>query len=117
MKSLELNKQIFAWLNICALPDESNNLMKRFRSSVAGGVIVTECLAGVASILFIKTFLSTDFENCLYATFQVAALFSVIYMWVIAFFLRDRINEIFSKFQSLYDSSKLFSTLTISFTC
>ncbi|XP_055309198.1 uncharacterized protein LOC129573051, partial [Sitodiplosis mosellana] len=108
--AFELNQQIFAWL--CIYPATSSLWVKRFNVSVTVVVLITELLAEIASALFIYEFVGSDFENCLYALFQVAALFSVIYMWLIAFILRETIYDIFTKFQQIYDSSNYFSDIT-----
>lgn len=105
MKVLDLNRRIFTWLNICPTVDDQSHVKKYLRGMIAGTIIVTECLAIVASFMFIHRFLETEIENCLYALFQVAALFSVIYMWTVGFILRNTIAEIFRMFQKIYDSS------------
>lgn len=105
MKALELNRHIFAWLCIC--PDTSP-AVRRFRTWITGGIIVVECLAGFVSVLFFIKNLTTDFKNCIFAIFQVAALFGVVYMWFVGYMLREKINEIFSMFQQIYDLSEWF---------
>lgn len=109
MKALELNRHIFAWLCICPVTDTTNRIMVCYRAKLSGCMILIECVAGVVSALFIYKNVSIDLVNCLYATFQVAALFGVIYMWVIAFVLRNKIIEIFSELQQIHDTSKNFS--------
>lgn len=104
MKPLNQNKNVFTVLSLYPIASQHTYLSKYFLLAVA--VIIAECLALVASALFIYFNLKTEIENCLYALFQMAALISVIYMWIIAYVLQDSIVDIFTKFEWIYDSSK-----------
>lgn len=108
MKAFEINRRIFALLNIYSVSENASFSKKCYRFSITGIIIATEFLALIASALFIVEFVDNDLENCLYAFFQVAALFSMIYMWMVAFCLRNKIFEIFSQFQQFYDLSNCF---------
>lgn len=104
---LELNQRIFIWLNICPAPVESDwSFSKKCLSvTIASGIMTIECLSLLASSMYIDRYLETDIENCMYAIFQLAALFSVIYMWTVGFFLRNTIAGIFEQFQNIYNKS------------
>lgn len=107
MNFLEQNQYIFTWLSICQVKNESAKWKKHFRLIITSLIIITECLALLASSLFIYRFVESDLPNCLYALFQVAALFSAIYMWIVAFILRHRISKMFAKFQAVYQKSNV----------
>lgn len=108
MKALELTKHIFIVLSICPTSKDLRLLTKCLRIAIAITSMVTECMALIASVLFIVKYLENDVQNCLYAIFQVAALFSVIYMWIVAFILRNSISGIFLKFQRIPVNLSLF---------
>lgn len=105
MEPLDLNKRVFQCLNIYPVAKQLMNSTKYLHPLIAIGMIIIECAALMASILFIFFYLKSDIEKCLYALFQVAALFSVIYMWIVGYILRNTMVEIFTKFQKIYDSS------------
>lgn len=109
MEAFKTNKRIFAWLNIYPSSENPRPFIKCLRILNTALIILTEFLALVASALFIFKFVDRDLENCLYALFQVAALFSMIYMWIVAFCLRNSIADIFAQFQTFYDSSESIS--------
>lgn len=108
---LELNRRIFIWLNICPVShSEVSNYSfpkKCLSVTIASTIVIVECLSLVASSMYIdrNLELETDIENCMYAIFQLAALFSVIYMWTVGFFLRNTIAGIFEQFQKIYNKS------------
>lgn len=106
MRALELTRDIFTILSICPDSKYLKLSSKCLKLVIVFTIIVTECLALIASVLFIVNHFEDNLQNCLYAVFQVAALFSVIYMWIVAFILRKTIFRIFSKFQQIYDTCK-----------
>lgn len=106
MEALHYSKWIFTWLCIC--PDNNDTIIYLIRIIVNIIIISTEFLALVASILFMLFNLSVDLKNSLYALFQVAALFCVLYMWVIGYNMRNRVAKIFSKYQKIIDKSNFF---------
>lgn len=105
MKIFELNRHIFTWLNLCPDFGSCSQFQKWLRFTIVAIILITECLAVLASSMFIHRFFETDIENCLYALFQVAALFSVIYMWTAGFIQRNTISKIFVEYQEIYENS------------
>lgn len=108
MQVMKYNKIIFSWLCLCPDGNESSILIRLSKILTCGGVLAIEFLTFISSILFIIYNLQVNIEACLYALFQVAALFSVLYMWVVAFILRNNVAETFWKFQKIHDLSNFF---------
>lgn len=107
MDSLELNKQIFTWINIYLVEKHDKKSLYR---SITIAIMSVEFVALISSVWFIVENIKSDFEHCLYALFQTAALISSIYIWTIGFIQRDKIADIFMKLKDIRKLCK-FSTL------
>lgn len=105
MESLELNKQIFTWLSI--YPADKRDVRKAWYRSIAIMIISIEFFGFISSVWFIVENIKTEFEHCLTALSQFAALGSVNYMWTIAMIQQNQIVDVFNKLKDIRDLCKI----------
>lgn len=60
----------------------------------------------VETVLFFLKFFSTDLELSLFALYQIFGLSSMLYVFIAAFLLRHKINEIFKILLNIYRACK-----------
>lgn len=106
MKPLEFQQQIFTWIYLCS-PDEVTSVWKKIIYFILFVIVfLGNFTSGAGALAFIIKYVSVDLENSLYAVFQLCAVGSVSYIFIAAFFLRYRINDIFKQLTEIYDTSK-----------
>lgn len=74
-----MNRRVFAWLNIYPATEKVSFYDKCCWVACTFIVITSESLALISSVLYIYKYADSEFVNCLYALFQVAAV--SVYFW------------------------------------
>lgn len=106
MEPLEINRQILTWLCLYSW-DESTSKKKKVAIIIFTlSVFIANLCGVVASIVFFKRAFSVDMESCLYSIYQIAAFSNCIYVMIVAFFLRNRISDIFRRISDIQHTSK-----------
>lgn len=72
-------------------------------------LIIVQLTATIASIVFFIHHISIDMEASLYAVFQIAALLSAVNTMIFSLFQRPKFEDVFTKFQNIYDESSFGS--------
>lgn len=106
MNVLFTNRRIFSLLCIPAAIEPSSLWNKAINITFSIAILTIQLSIFTASALFFIKFIESDFENSLYALFQVAAAISGIYTIFAAFLLRNKILWILNKYQSVYERNK-----------
>lgn len=98
----------FIFTLMCIFPKgETTPLWKQVLILIFGIIIPTSVLWGfAASFVYVLKFANVDLEESVKTVFQIAAYVNVSYMMIIAFLKRDKIINIFNRFQHIYDNSK-----------
>lgn len=105
MGPLATNQRVLTWLCICPFDQDASIWKKSFFIILTLFLFTFEVSSWVSSIIFFVTNVSVDLENCLYAVFQIAATSGLIYMWMVAFISRKRINQFLGTLANIYDES------------
>lgn len=106
MKALEVNREIFTWLCIFPPTIKTSQLKKKFYIlfSVTNSFLVT--VGFISSVVFVVKNIKKNWEESLYALFQVAGLGQTVYTLCASYILKDKIVNIFSKLQKIHDECK-----------
>lgn len=106
MKPLATNQRVLTWLCVCPFDLNTNLCQKAFYIISTALLFASEVGAFVSSIIFFVENISNDLEGSLYAVFQFVAFTGLIYMSIMAFILRDRINMFLESLATIYQESK-----------
>lgn len=107
MQVLGLNGEIFFWLNLHPT-NRFSGKMKYLPVASATIVLTVEVSALMSTSEFIRQNHDTKLADCAFALLASVIIFSVLYMWIVAYNIRTKLVEICTKFQELHDKSKLF---------
>lgn len=106
MLPLEISQLIFTWTYLSS-PDKGTSRWQKIIRFIAFLIVFFGNFTSWAGALaFIIKYVSTDFENSLYAVFQLCAVGSVSYILIAAFFMRSQIRDIFRGLTQIYEASK-----------
>lgn len=106
MKVLEINRQAFILNGILPTPQNATTAVK-LRNKLFGIFSFVTVLVGLlASINFVRKFVTTDLEGSFYALFQVSGYFSQVYTMSVALIRWRQFSSIFTKIQDFYDTCK-----------
>lgn len=102
MKPLVTCELVLTWFCVYPVDDaQQKTIWKVF--SVA---TVVSLLSGwVGSAIYFGKYFSVDLEACLYAMFQISAVSSGLYMYIISFYTRHKIKAFFEHLSDIYDES------------
>lgn len=106
MIHLQTNRLVLKWL--CIQPmDEGESPWKRFYHAIFTFIQLTMNVGMFAtSVVFAWENIYIDLQVVLYALFQMACSFAVIYMWIVAFLLRGKIAAFLGTLSEVYDARK-----------
>lgn len=102
---LQTNQQVLRMLCVCPFAKETSPWTKVLCISFTAFIFMSNLCGIIASITFFTKFVSSDLELSLHALLQIAALTAAIYMNANALFSRNKINTIFQKLETIYESS------------
>lgn len=107
MKLLKLNRELFIWLNF--YPTDRFNGRMKYLPIATGFLIVFLAISGsITSGLLIRPFfVEGQVIQCLEVLFQCEGMISVVYAWIVAYVIQSKLINIFTKLQSIYDTSKI----------
>lgn len=111
MKLLKMNREYFIWLSLYPT-DRIEGRIKYLHFAFTTALLALESIMLFSSALYIYRNLDDSIENCLFALFQVFALFCVTYMWIVAYNIRGKLINIVNKFQDIFDKSKLLKIVS-----
>lgn len=100
MKVLELNRKYLILLGVCST---SNPTYRAVFTANHFIVLILQILGLLSGVLFIITFLKTDFNGVLYSGFHTSAYSTSTYSLVVGFVHQDKILAIFQTLQRIYD--------------
>lgn len=106
MEPLSTNQRVLRWLCICPATKNTSESIKWARVLFSWTIFTLNLFAFVLPVLFFVKFISTDLESCLYALFQIPTTGNIVYMTIIAFFLRHKITAVFENLSIIYAASK-----------
>lgn len=105
MRVLPTYQEILMWL--CVRNDKTSPKWQRLDhivfTTMAIGFMALLCIPSCA--FFIKYF-SSDLKASLYALAQIAPAMAIIYIMIVAYFIKGKINEIFETLSQIYDNCK-----------
>lgn len=106
MVPLQTNRLVLKWLCIQPL-DEGENQWKRLYHIIFTFIqLAMNVVMFAASVVFAWKNAYNELEDVLYALFQIAASFAIIYMWIVAFLLRHKISAFLGILSKVYDARK-----------
>lgn len=114
---MQTTKQIFAWLCIRPFDNSMNRWSKIVYIIFAGCVFSANLCTVAASVAFFTTFMLVCLKECLYSLIQIAAYSCVSYAMLTMFIQRNKINNVFSKLKTIYNSSKKILKLNLHCKC
>lgn len=106
MKPLISIQQMLIWVNVRKSDEfkgkwEEKAIFAFFLIAISFGMI-----AASASSVFFTKFISIDIEASLAAIYPVNNSLSFIYVLVVAYLMRHKIDDIFDKLSNIYDTRK-----------
>lgn len=104
MEILATNRLIFSWLSIYSLTKDTSRKMKFLQILFSACILLSQMLAMSASVAFFYENVTFDVTNSTYGAVEITGLGSVVYTFIIAYFLRRDIDKIFVNLQEIYDS-------------
>lgn len=107
MKPLLTNQKVLMWLCIYPVNENASKFVKLARVAFTFLVIITELFGLIASVVFFMKFFSVDLEKSLYTIFQIVALISNLYMFVVLCGYRYKIIDVFKHLTEIYNASKI----------
>lgn len=121
MEPIASNRRVLTWLCLCPFDPSTSTWKRAFFVISTIFLFASEVGAFISSIIFFVKNVSNDLEGSLYAVFQFVAFTGLIYMSIVAFILRKRINMFLGTLSTIYEESEranernVFSWLSISF--
>lgn len=115
MKPLATNRRILTWLCVCPFDRDTSIVEKMFFIILTLFLFALVSSALVSSIVFFANNVSVDIESSLYALVEIAAYSGLLYMLMVVFILRKRINRFLGTLETIYDESELKLMWFISF--
>lgn len=107
MEPLATNKRVLVWLFLCSLDVEIKK-WKKLACALLGSIIFMSTLSDMlASVAFRLKYIAIDLEECLFALLQCFGFGSVTYAFIVIFFQRHRMREIFRNLSAIYTESKV----------
>lgn len=105
MKLLNLNREVFIWLNL--YPTDRFNCILKYSPAVTAYVSISILmLTLISSVLFFaKSFDEGLLDKCLQVLFQCDSIVNAIYMWIVTYCIRSKLINIFTRFQEINDTS------------
>lgn len=106
MRALELNRRLFTLVSVYPPSDDTRPALKYFYKFYGVFVIVVQIMGiccGTAS--GISTGIN-DFESTLYTIFEVAGSVMALYSICFALYLRERIVQVFEKYDELHNTGE-----------
>lgn len=111
MKALETIQQVFVWLCICPVDENSPKAKKLVCIALSGIVLAIIATMVIGSTAFVMQYASDDLERSLYAFYQIFGWAPIFYMFVVALVLRHKINALFGELSIIYDTANALSKL------
>lgn len=106
MRPLSMIQQVLVWLCMHPFREKMNKWKKCACVAFSlFGFIVNLCTV-ISSVAFFLKIFSVNFEESSYTLMQICPFISVVNVIIAAFFLRNRIGEIFEKLFNIYATSK-----------
>lgn len=108
MKPLITNQRILIWM--CAYPTKRTDDIFQRLSHILFSIFVflTNISCFTASIAYFLKYATSDLNETLYATIQIAASFPMITVSLMIFFLRNKFKALFENLNKIYDHSKYY---------
>lgn len=103
MEPLQLNKFYLKRVNLYPVEKHEDPLTKFKHHTFTVLVVTFECLSFFYSVVFISRNYITNIEKSLHAMLQVAAVGSVIYIWIIGYLQRNKVVETFKYMNTIYN--------------
>lgn len=107
IKPLRTTQQVLIWYCICTKVSKKRHII----FSVV--CLLANMNAVLASVTFFLNFVSVNLELSLYALFQISAYSNVVYSYIIAFILRNRVPAIFDGLAAIYHQCKTIALLSV----
>lgn len=106
MEPLLTNQRVMMWLCMCPANESTSKSKIMIYTGCTFIVVTVTSLCLLFSGSFVVNYLSIDFERSLYAVFQVSGEAAMLNLIFVGFFMRNRINAIFTQLSEIYVASK-----------
>lgn len=113
MKPFERIHRIFVSLCFCPMDETVDKKTKLRNFSILIVTFVIQFVSVLSSIVFIMKNLSTDLPKSLGACYQASAMIALLLTIIIAYNIRQGIENIFTTAQNLYDLSNLIFQVSV----
>lgn len=106
MKPMVTNKQALIWLNIYPIDGKSNKMKKQLCFILFILNVLMHIITITGSFAFFLKFVKIDFEVSLFGFYQFIVLLTILYVLIVAFILRFKIEKIFNNLSEIYNACK-----------
>lgn len=108
MQPLETTKRILVWIYM--YPDAESSYTLLWKTTARTSVILLHLSMTLCSIVACLTYIiknvSTNLESCLFTFMAFNTFCGIIYVIIVAFFVRHRVPLIFDQFSAIYGDRK-----------
>lgn len=104
---LPTTRCVLTWLAVYPSDKRASKWRKLASIIICLSILITNVFSLIASIAFFVTFISTDLEGSIYASFQITGLLPLPLAMLISFVLRAKIIAIFEKLTKIYNNRKI----------
>lgn len=106
MKPLKENYKILVFFGICPPAKLINRRMKLLITVISILCPTIECIAFIASSIYVAKSLSIDLTSAICAFYQIAALIASFSALIMAYISRQDVKKMFDNFEGFYNASK-----------
>lgn len=110
MKPLAASSRMLIWFCVFSANkiSTSNLIWKILHNIFTVAVFIGNICTLTTSTTFFVKFISLDLEQALYSLFQIVGSASILYLMVVTFFQKQKINILFEHLSAIYDKSMEF---------
>lgn len=105
MRPLETNRRVLIWLCLCFELETLSKFKKSLSILLTSIVMASIIGALISSALYLWKFILIDLQGSVYALYQTAGFFSILYAFVVMFISRQKIHDIFCNLERIYGTS------------
>lgn len=106
MKPLATTQLVFTWFCLCPADATATKSQKIAHKITAFAAVIAIISVLVMSVIYYWQFMRIDLEESFYALYQICGDINLLYMFVVAYFSRSKINATFNKLSNILSASE-----------
>lgn len=107
MQPLLTTNRMMMWLSMCSADQSSTQRQRIAYVAFTSAIFLVNLISFLASLTYVFTFFSTNFDNVVFSFMTMTGEFGMIYIMIVAILMKSEIVEIFKSLSTIYKTSKL----------